>query len=123
MTRHESTYHNSGVLVDAYDIMGKDKSMYYGQIQKICELDFHGFKIPLFRCNWVDAHMGAVKISTGSLVLTLTVRATSRSLSCSQNTWLNFSMFLIKKDLMWLYLRNDESSESRMLLMRKSLIS
>jgi hypothetical protein len=29
--------------------------MYYGQIQEIWELDFHGFKIPLFHCNWVDA--------------------------------------------------------------------
>jgi hypothetical protein len=29
--------------------------MYCGQIQEIWELDFHGFKIPLFRCNWVDA--------------------------------------------------------------------
>jgi hypothetical protein len=26
------TYQNSGVRVDAYDVMGEDKSMYYGQI-------------------------------------------------------------------------------------------
>jgi hypothetical protein len=26
----KSTYQNSGVRVDAYDVMGKDKSMYYG---------------------------------------------------------------------------------------------
>jgi hypothetical protein len=35
--------------------------MYYGQIQEICELDFHDFKIPLFCCNWVDAIKGIVK--------------------------------------------------------------
>jgi hypothetical protein len=28
----KSTYQNSGVCVDAYDVMGEDKSMYYGQI-------------------------------------------------------------------------------------------
>jgi hypothetical protein len=50
-TKHQdkkSTYQNSGVRVDAYDVTGQDKSMYYGQIQEIWELDFHDFKIPLF---------------------------------------------------------------------------
>jgi hypothetical protein len=41
--------------------MGKDKSMYYGQIQENWELDFHGFQIPLFHCNWVDANKGVIK--------------------------------------------------------------
>jgi hypothetical protein len=40
----KSTYQNSGVCVDAYDATGKDKNMYYGQIQEIL----------LFHCNWVD---------------------------------------------------------------------
>jgi hypothetical protein len=57
----KSKYQNSGVCVDAYDITGQDKNMYYGQTQEICELDFHGFKISLFRCNWVDAIKGVVK--------------------------------------------------------------
>jgi hypothetical protein len=39
--------------------------MYCGQIQKIWELDFHGFKIPLFRCNWVDAIKGVVQDKYG----------------------------------------------------------
>jgi hypothetical protein len=39
----KSTYQNSGVRIDAYDVMGEDKNMYYGQIQKICEFDFYGF--------------------------------------------------------------------------------
>jgi hypothetical protein len=47
----KSTYKNSGVCVDAYDAMGQEKNMYYGQIHEICELDFHGFKIPLFCCT------------------------------------------------------------------------
>jgi hypothetical protein len=56
---------NSGICVDAYDVMGQDKNMYYGQIQEICEPDFHGFKIPLFHCNWIDAIKGAVKDKYG----------------------------------------------------------
>jgi hypothetical protein len=39
----KSTYQNSGVRVDAYNVMGEDKSMYYSQIQEIWELDFHDF--------------------------------------------------------------------------------
>jgi hypothetical protein len=57
----KSTYQNSGVCVDAYDVTGQDKNMYYGQIQEIRELGFHGFKIPLFYCNWVDAIKGVVQ--------------------------------------------------------------
>jgi hypothetical protein len=54
----KSIYQNSGVRVDAYDVNGEDKTVYYGQIQEIWELDFHGFKIAFFRCNWVDANRG-----------------------------------------------------------------
>jgi hypothetical protein len=49
--------------------MGEDKSMYYGQIQEIWELDFHGFKIPVFRCNWVDANKGVVKDKYGFITV------------------------------------------------------
>jgi hypothetical protein len=31
----KTTYQNSGVRVDAYDVIGQDKNMYYGQIQEI----------------------------------------------------------------------------------------
>jgi hypothetical protein len=54
-------YQNSSVCVDGDAIMGQDRNMYYGQIQEIWELDFSGFKIPLFRCNWVDAIKGVIK--------------------------------------------------------------
>jgi hypothetical protein len=57
----KSIYHNSGICVDAYDVTDEDKNMYYDQIQEIWELDFHDFKIHLFRCNWVDANKGVVK--------------------------------------------------------------
>jgi hypothetical protein len=57
----KNMYQNSGVHVDAYDVTSQEKNMYYGQIQEIWELDFHGFKISLFCCNWVDAIKGVVQ--------------------------------------------------------------
>jgi hypothetical protein len=67
----KNTYQNSGVRVDAYDVTGQDKIMYYGQIQEIWKLDFHGFKIPLFRCNWVDAIKGVVQDKYGFISIHL----------------------------------------------------
>jgi hypothetical protein len=57
----KNTYQNSGVCVDAYDVTGQGKNMYYGQIQEIWELTFHGFNIPLFCCNWVDGIKGVIQ--------------------------------------------------------------
>jgi hypothetical protein len=54
-------YQNSDLRVDAYDAMGQDKNLYYGQIQEIWDLDFHDFKILLFHCNWVDAIRGVAQ--------------------------------------------------------------
>jgi hypothetical protein len=65
------TYQNGGACVDAYDVMGQDKNMYYGQMQEIWELDFHGFKISLFRCNWVDAIKGVVHDKYGFISIDL----------------------------------------------------
>jgi hypothetical protein len=78
----KSTYQNSGVCVDTYDVTGQDKNMYYDQIQEIWELDFHGFKIPLFRWTGLLQSRVLYKTSTGSLSLTLTIKDISRSLSC-----------------------------------------
>jgi hypothetical protein len=63
-------------------LRAKTKHVYYGQIQEIWELDFHGFKFHYFRCNWVDAIKGAIKDMYGSLELILTVKDLSQSLSC-----------------------------------------
>jgi hypothetical protein len=64
-------YQNSGVRVDAYDVNREDKTTYYGQIQEIWELDFHGFNIALFRCNWVDANRGVQKDKYGFISVDL----------------------------------------------------
>jgi hypothetical protein len=45
--------------------------MYYGQIQEIRKLEFYGFKIPLFRCNWVDATRGVVQDKYGFISIDL----------------------------------------------------
>jgi hypothetical protein len=45
--------------------------MYYSQIQEIWELDFHGFKIPLLHCNWVDAIKGVVQDKYGFISVDL----------------------------------------------------
>jgi hypothetical protein len=75
----KNTCQNSGVRVDAYDVMGEDKIMYYGQIKEICELDFHGFKISLFCCNLVDANKGVIKDKYGFITVDLNCdRTTSK---------------------------------------------
>jgi hypothetical protein len=45
--------------------------MYYGQIQEIWELDFHGFKIPLFCCTWVNGIKGVVQDKYGFISVDL----------------------------------------------------
>jgi hypothetical protein len=67
----KSTYQNSGVRVDAYDVTGRDKNMYYGKIHEIWELGFHDFKIRLFCCNLVDAIKGVVQDKYGFISIDL----------------------------------------------------
>jgi hypothetical protein len=67
----KSTYQNSCVRVDAYDATGQDKNRHYSQIQEIWELDFQGFKISLFQCNWIDAIRGVVQDKYGFISVDL----------------------------------------------------
>jgi hypothetical protein len=80
--KKKSTYQNSGVHVDAYDVMGQDKNMYYDQIEEICELNFHDFKIPFSVATRLMQSRVLYKTSTCSLALTLTIKDISRSFSC-----------------------------------------
>ncbi|XP_019173902.1 PREDICTED: uncharacterized protein LOC109169475 [Ipomoea nil] len=63
----KSVVQNSGVTLvaiskdysSAKDTKPIDVAMsYYGVIEEIWELDYNVFKIPLFRCNWVDNRRG-----------------------------------------------------------------
>jgi hypothetical protein len=42
-------------------LWAKTKACTMAKIQEIWELEFHGFQIPLFCCNWVDANKGVIK--------------------------------------------------------------
>ena len=56
----KSTNQNSGVRFDATN-NNRKKDTYYGYIEEIRELDYgHEFKVPLFRCKWVNLSRGRV---------------------------------------------------------------
>ena len=58
----KSTNQKSGVRFDATYNNGK-KDTYYGYIEEIWELDYGpSFKVPLFRCKWVNLTGGGVKV-------------------------------------------------------------
>nr|ABA94306.1 transposon protein, putative, CACTA, En/Spm sub-class [Oryza sativa Japonica Group] len=63
----KSTVQNSGVRIDAYqDQVGS--STYYGRIEQIWELNYLNFKVPLFRCSWVNIRTG-VKVDKEGFTL------------------------------------------------------
>jgi len=58
----KSTNQNSGVRFDATNEDGT-KDTYYGYIDEIWELDYGPtFKVPLFRCSWVNMNVDGVKV-------------------------------------------------------------
>lgn len=69
-----STMQNSGICLEAeamYFASSKDKRPilgkmhYYGYIEDIWVLDYTDFRIPLFRCKWVDINNGVRKDDLG----------------------------------------------------------
>ena len=57
----KSTNQNSGVRFDA--AIKRRKDTYYGYIEEIWELDYgHEFKVPLFRCKWINLSGGGVQV-------------------------------------------------------------
>ncbi|KAL5576600.1 hypothetical protein UlMin_018299 [Ulmus minor] len=72
-----STTQNSGVMVEAESLhmsTAKGKNpiyaniLYYGVIEDIWELNYTQFKIPVFRCKWVD-NKGGVKVDENGFTL------------------------------------------------------
>nr|AAX95013.1 transposon protein, putative, CACTA, En/Spm sub-class [Oryza sativa Japonica Group]ABA95448.1 transposon protein, putative, CACTA, En/Spm sub-class [Oryza sativa Japonica Group] len=47
------TVQNSGLRIEAASDGGR-RDQYYGRVKQILELDYLNFKVPLFRCRWVD---------------------------------------------------------------------
>ena len=57
----KSTNQNSGVRFDVATDNGNDT--YYGYIADIWELDYEvDFKVPLFKCKWVNLSGGGVQV-------------------------------------------------------------
>ena len=63
----KSAVQNSGVMVEAESLhfsSSKDKCpvlasvSYFGVIQEIWEIDYNKFRVPVFKCNWVDINSG-----------------------------------------------------------------
>jgi hypothetical protein len=99
--------------------------MYYGQIQEIWELDFHSFKIPLLRCNWVDAIKGVVQDMYGFISVDLNRQGYKLEpfVLAKYVAQVFYVPDTINKRLKVIIPGNDELSESRMLSMRKSSIN
>jgi hypothetical protein len=74
---NKSTYQNNSVSVDAYEVTGKDKNMYYGQ-----SLTFTVSGFPFSVATGLMQSRVLYKTSTSSLVLTLTIKDKSRILLC-----------------------------------------
>jgi len=60
----KSIYQNSGVRIDTYD-NNMQKVPYYGQIEEIWELNYLGFKVALFKCQWVQESQGVTRDKNG----------------------------------------------------------
>ncbi|XP_040379132.1 uncharacterized protein LOC121054193 [Oryza brachyantha] len=56
------TVQNSGLRIEAGTDDGGRRDQYYGRVEQILELDYLKFKVPLFRCRWVD--LRNVKVDT-----------------------------------------------------------
>jgi hypothetical protein len=99
--------------------------MYNGQIQEIWELDFHGFQIPLFCYNWVDANKGIVKDKYGFITVDLNRQGYKLEpfMLAKRVAQIFYVSDTTNKILKVVIPKNDESSGSRMSSIRKSLIS
>ncbi|XP_074347341.1 uncharacterized protein LOC141686190 [Apium graveolens] len=65
------------VVTDIMLIQGKEKNIehtsqtYYGVITSIWELDYNKFRVPIFRCNWVDMNRGVKVDDLGYTIINL----------------------------------------------------
>jgi hypothetical protein len=63
-----SVAQNSGIYIEDFDPLGV-KTMYYGYIQDIWELDYDArLQIPVFKCHWVK-HLNGVSVDNYGLTL------------------------------------------------------
>ena len=61
----KSTVQNSGVFLVALAASGDMPQTFYGWIEEIWELDYVKFRIPLFKCKWIDNGRGVQRDEDG----------------------------------------------------------
>ncbi|XP_074347531.1 uncharacterized protein LOC141686391 [Apium graveolens] len=65
------------VVADTMLVQGKEKNIehtsptYYGVITSIWELDYNKFRVPIFRCSWVDMNQGVKVDDLGYTIVNL----------------------------------------------------
>ncbi|XP_074369118.1 uncharacterized protein LOC141709581 [Apium graveolens] len=65
------------VVADTLMLVEKDKNVeqtahtYYGVITSIWKLDYNNFRVPIFRCNWVDINKGVKVDDLGFILVNL----------------------------------------------------
>ena len=64
----KSTVQNSGVRINAFQ-EGGGCSLYYGRIENIWEINYVKFKVPLFRCTWVNNLRSGVMVDKEGFTL------------------------------------------------------
>ena len=100
----KSTNQNSGVRFDATDENGQ-KETYYGYIEEIWELDYGPtFKVPLFRCSWVNMKGEGIKVDQLYGMTTVDLK----NLGCYRN-----EPFVLANDVTQLFYVKDMSSRPK----------
>ena len=100
----KSTNQNSGVRFDATNDDGQ-KDTYYGRIEEIWELDYGPtFKVPLFRCSWVNMNGEGIKVDPMYGMTTVDLK----SLGCYKN-----EPFVLANDVAQVFYVKDMSSRPK----------
>jgi hypothetical protein len=100
----KSTNQNSGVRFDATDENGQ-KDTYYGYIEEIWELDYGPtFKVPLFRCSWVNMNGEGIKVDQLYGMTTVDLK----NLGCYKN-----EPFVLANDVAQVFYVKDMSSRPK----------
>ena len=100
----KSTNQNSGVRFDATNDDGQ-KDTYYGRIEEIWELDYGPtFKVPLFRCSWVNMNGEGIKVDQLYGMTTVDLK----NLGCYKN-----EPFVLANDVAQVFYVKDMSSRPK----------
>ncbi|KAK2382219.1 hypothetical protein QL285_069767 [Trifolium repens] len=112
-----STMQNSGVMIVAESMhfsSSKDKNPvmastpYYGVIEEIWEVDYVVFKVPLFKCKWVDINSG---VRIDELGFTLLLQTIPSKPSTQPRIKIDYQNQLGEKFILWNQTQNRSRRE------------